>query len=353
MTGGQGEVGAGVSARAAKEKGGPGILDRTLGGAVLGLAWCLGALPAALGDGVGAALGSVAYWVDRWHRGRAVENLLRAGMAPEARAARRIARQVFQNLGRSLADLCRIPRLTDAELRGRVRVEGSAHVQEAGARGRGVILVTAHLGAWELLPLISAIHGYPLHMVVRPMDNVTLDRALTALRTRGGNAVIRKQDLMRKGLGLRVLKAGGTLGILIDQNITWREGVFVDFFGRTANTAFAPALLALRTGAAVLPVAIFREGPGRHRVVVEKPIAVRRSGDLHRDLQENTARFTQAIEAFIRRSPAEWLWVHRRWKTQPLPEGPSPLRDPDDVPGHLGLPEGDPAASSPHIPGTR
>ena len=302
----------------------PAVLDRMAGAAVLALAWGVGALPPALGDGVGAALGAAAYLVDWAHRRRAVENLLRAGMAEDRASARRIARRVFQNLGRSFADLCRLRRLTDAEIAERVRVEGYEHVREARARGRGIILVTAHLGAWELLPVMSAIRGLPIHVVVRPMDNRTLDRALAAIRSRGGNGIIRKQDLLRRGLGLKVLKAGGTLGILMDQNITWREGVFVEFFGRTANTAFAPALLALRSGAAVIPAAIFREGPGRHRIVVEKPIELARSGDLRRDLQENTARFTQAIEALIRRSPADWFWVHRRWKTQPLgPDSPS------------------------------
>jgi KDO2-lipid IV(A) lauroyltransferase len=302
----------------------PALLDRMAGAAVLALARGVGALPPSLGDGVGAALGAAAYHVDWAHRRRAVENLLRAGMAEDRASARRIARRVFQNLGRSFADLCRLPRLSDAALAERVRVEGYEHVREARARGRGIIVVTAHLGAWELLPVMSAIRGDPIHVVVRPMDNLTLDRALAAIRSRGGNGIIRKQDLLRRGLGLKVLKAGGTLGILMDQNITWREGVFVEFFGRTANTAFAPALLALRSGAAVIPAAIFREGPGRHRIVVEKSIALARSGDLRRDLQENTARFTRAIEALIRRSPADWFWVHRRWKTQPLgPDSPS------------------------------
>jgi KDO2-lipid IV(A) lauroyltransferase len=268
-------------------------------------------------------------------------------MAEDRASARRIARRVFQNLGRSFADLCRLPRLTDAELAGRIRMEGYEHVREARARGRGIIVVTAHLGAWELLPAMSGILGDPIHVVVRPMDNLTIDRALAAIRSRGGNGIIRKQDLLRRGMGLKVLKAGGTLGIMIDQNITWREGVFVEFFGRTANTAFAPALLALRSGAAVIPAAIFREGPGRHRIVVEKPMELARSGDLRRDLQENTARFTQAIEAFIRRSPADWFWVHRRWKTQPL--GPESASAPpgEGVPEPAALAEGEAGGGGP------
>jgi KDO2-lipid IV(A) lauroyltransferase len=325
-----------------------GLLGRAAGGTALSLAWALGSLPPPLGDAVGAGLGSLLYLVDAAHRRRAVENLLRAGMAADAAAARRMARAVFQNLGRSFADVCRIPLRTDAELAAAFRFEGYEHVREARARGRGVLLITAHLGAWELLPLASAIQGDPIHVVVRTMDNATLDRAITAVRTRGGNAVIRKQDLMRTGL--RVLKGGGTIGILIDQNIAAREGVFVEFFGRTACATYAPALLALRTGSAVIPVTIVREAPGRHVVVVEEPLAVARSGNLRDDLQENTARFTRAIETFVRRSPTDWLWVHRRWKTQPPPPGEGaealpPIPDGEEVSSAVA--PGNPEAAHP------
>ncbi len=318
-------------------EGREGWFDRGAGGAALGLAWALGSLPPALGDAVGAGLGTLLYLADAAHRRRAVENLLRAGLAAHAAAARRMTRAVFQNLGRSLADVCRVPQRSDAELATGFRVEGYEHIREARARGRGVLAIGAHLGAWELLPLFTALQGDPGHMVVRTMDNATLDRALTAIRTRGGNAVIRKQDLMRTGL--RVLKGGGTIGILIDQNIAAREGVFVEFFGRPACTTYAAALLALRTGAAVIPVAIFREAPARHVVVMKEPIALFRSGNLRDDLQENTARFTRAIEAFIRRSPTDWLWVHRRWKTQPPPPGEGA----DALPP---IPEGEEASSA-------
>ncbi len=314
-----------------------GWLDRVAGSAALALAWALGTLRPALGDAVGAGLGTLLYLGDAAHRRRAVENLLRAGMAPDAVAARRMTRAVFQNLGRSFADLCRVPQRSDAELAAGFRFEGYEHIREARARGRGVLAIGAHLGAWELLPLSSALQGDPIHVVVRTMDNATLDRAITAIRTRGGNGVIRKQDLMRTGL--RVLKGGGTIGVLIDQNIAAREGVFVEFFGRPACTTYAPALLALRTGAAVIPVAIYRAAPARHVVVMERPIALSRCGNLRDDLQENTARFTRAIEAFIRRSPTDWFWVHRRWKTQPPPPGEGAEALPP-------IPEGEEASSA-------
>jgi hypothetical protein len=134
------------------------------------------------------------------------------------------------------------------------------------------------------------------------------------MRERVGDRVIRKRDALQAIL--QVLRRGETVGILIDQHITEKEGVIVPFFGRPASTAFAPALIAMRSGAAVLPIGIVREQPGQYRVLIGKEVSVRWSGDRKADLAENTARFNLAIEGFIRRYPDQWFWVHRRWKTQ-------------------------------------
>jgi KDO2-lipid IV(A) lauroyltransferase len=226
-----------------------------------------------------------------------------------------LARAVFENLGRTAVDVARsdTPLLaTDA-----VHIDGLNRLQEASRRGKGVLLIMAHFGPWELLPLIGALRYRPTHVVARPLDNPWLDDLFTALRERGGNRVIRKRDAVLAIL--QVLRQGETVGILIDQHISERDGVVVPFFGRPASTAFAPALIVMRSGAAVLPMAIVREGRGRYRVVIADEVPVRRSGDFKADLVENTARFTAAIEVFIRQHPDQWLWVHRRWKTrQPL-----------------------------------
>jgi KDO2-lipid IV(A) lauroyltransferase len=165
------------------------------------------------------------------------------------------------------------------------------------------------------LPLWSALRYEPIHVVVRPLDNPRLDDLLTAWRERGGNLVIRKREAIRAIL--RVLRRGETVGILIDQHISEREGVVVPFFGRPASTTAAPALIALRSGAAVLPAGITRRpGRGRYRIRIGAEVPVRRSGDLQADLVENTARFSAAVEAMIREQPEQWFWVHRRWKTR-------------------------------------
>jgi KDO2-lipid IV(A) lauroyltransferase len=274
--------------------------------------------PAAYALGEGA--GRLAFRLDRRHRAIAVENLARAFPGEHSpQECEALARAVFENLGRTVVDVARSDRLLRAANPEAVRFDGLDRLQEARRRGSGVLLITAHFGPWELLPLLIALHSGPGHLVARPLDNPRLDDRLTALRERGGNRVIRKHDAAQAIL--QVLRRGEMVGMLIDQHISEREGVVVPFFGRPASTVVAPALLAIRSGAAVLPVGIIREGRARYRMQVAGEVPVRRSGDLKADLAENTARFTAAIEAFIRRHPDQWFWVHRRWKTH-LPLDP-------------------------------
>ncbi len=275
-------------------------------------------LPPMLAYPAGEGLGALAYRLDRRHRVIAHENLRRAfGGQLSDRAIAGLARSTFVNLGRTLVETCRIPKITRDNFERFVRIEGYEHFKRAKERGRGVMYITAHLGSWELLPVVSALMGEPLSIVARPLDNPYLDRAINGLRARFGTRVLPKKRAMPTLL--RALHRGESIGILIDQNITWKEGVFVDFFGLPACTALAPALLALRTDASVLPAAIFRNGRDHHTIVVGEEISLIRTGRLKTDLVANTAAFTEAIEAFVRREPAQWLWLHRRWKTRPLP----------------------------------
>jgi KDO2-lipid IV(A) lauroyltransferase len=257
--------------------------------------------------------------VDRRHRAIAAENL--AAAFPGRYTSTELddaVRAVFENLGRTAVDVARSDRLRGISGAHAVRLDGLARLLEARARGKGVVLITAHFGPWELLPLVAAERYEPIHIVVRPLDNPRLDALVTTWRERGGNRVIGKRDAVPAIL--QVLRGGGTVGILIDQHITEQEGVVVPFFGRPASTAIAPALLALRSGAPVLPVGIVREsGRGRYRICVGEEVPVRRTGELRSDLVVNTARFTRAIEAMVRDRPDHWFWVHRRWKTaQPV-----------------------------------
>jgi KDO2-lipid IV(A) lauroyltransferase len=277
-------------------------------------------LPESAAYALGEGAGRLAFRLDRRHRTITVENLARA--FPEEYSPTEIVRlacAVFENLGRTAVDVARSDRFLSEPNSDAVRLDGHDRMREARRRGSGVLVITAHFGPWELLPMVYAPHFGPSHVVARPLDNPRLDDLLTAMRERGGNRVIRKHNAVQAIL--RALRRGDTVGILIDQHISEKEGVVVPFFGRPASTAFAPALIAMRSGAAVLPVAIVRDGRGRYRVLIADEVPVRKSGDLKADLVENTARFTAAIEAFIRMHPEQWFWVHRRWKTH-LPIDP-------------------------------
>jgi len=296
--------------------------------------WLPESVAYALGEGTGRLL----FRLDRRHRAIAAENLAAAFPGHYSPAELDLlARAVFENLGRTAVDVARSSRLFSADGEPRFRLVGLECIREAHARGKGVLLLTGHFGPWELLVAAAALRYGPIHIVARPLDNPRLDDLITALRERGGNRVIRKREAVQAIL--QALRRGETVGILIDQHISEREGVVVPFFGRPASTASAPALLALRSGAAVLPAGIVREpGRGRYRITVGPEVPVRRSGDLRADLVENTARFNRAIEAMIRERPDHWFWVHRRWKTRlpldPLfqPSEPRPAEEPAGAP---------------------
>jgi len=272
-------------------------------------------LPQSAAYALGEGAGRLAFRLDRRHGRIAMENLARA--FPRERSPDEIealARATFVNLGWTAVDVARSDRLSCERDHEAVCIEGFDRLREARARGKGVLFITAHFGPWELLPLIAALRYEPIHVVARPLDNPRLDYLLTTMRERGGNRVIRKREAVQASL--QVLRRGETVGILIDQHISEKEGLIVPFFGRPASTALAPALIAMRSDAAVLPVGIVRERPGRYRILIGEEVPVRRSGDRKADLVENTARFNLAIEAIIRRYPEQWFWVHRRWKTQ-------------------------------------
>lgn len=285
-------------------------------GLVVGLAKLVSRLPASWAYALGEGAGRLACRLDRRHRTIAAQNLAAAFPGRYGPAELdRLAVAVFENLGRTAVDVARSDRLLFESASTAVTWEGDEHLVAARARGKGVLLVSAHLGPWELIPPVWALHDQPVHFVARPLDNPHLDDLLTAWRERGGNRVIRKREAVHAIVPL--LRQGATVGMLIDQHIDERDGIVVPFFGRPASTTAAPALVALRTGAAAVPATITRQlQRGRYRIRIGAEIPVRRSGDLRADIAENTARFSAAVEAMIREKPEQWLWVHRRWKTR-------------------------------------
>ena len=234
----------------------------------------------------------------------------------------RILRGEFTSLARQLAEVCQFPRYTRENIDGVVVYDGLENYECAYARGKGVLFLTAHFGGWELSAFAHSLHGHWLHVVMRPMDNEYLDRLIQSYRTMHGNKTVNKDDFVR-GL-LAAMKAGETVGILMDTNMTPPQGVFVDFFGIPACTASGLARIALRTDAAVVPgFTIWDEALGKYRLRFDPAVELVRTGDLEADIVANTQNFTRVIEDYVRKYPEQWLWVHRRWKTRP--EGQPPL----------------------------
>ncbi|MCA1558013.1 MAG: lysophospholipid acyltransferase family protein [Acidobacteria bacterium] len=209
-----------------------------------------------------------------------------------------------------------MPRTTPENLQRFITCEGLENLEAAQARGQGVILFTGHLGAWELSSFALSAFGYPMSFLVRRMDNPRIEPLLERTRTRFGNRSIDKRAAARPML--RILREGGTLGLLVDLNTLPHEGVFVDFFGIPASTTASLATLALRTGAAVLPVFVPWDKARRRFVLhVDPPLEITSTGEHERDVLQLTSQFTSVIESYVRRYPEQWLWIHKRWNTRP------------------------------------
>jgi KDO2-lipid IV(A) lauroyltransferase len=193
--------------------------------------------------------------------------------------------------------------------------QGLANYRAALAKGKGILYLTGHFSSWELLPAAHALHGYPLSFITRPLDNAVLEQYLMKIRESKGNQVINKKNSALQIL--RNLKSGGTAGILMDQNTSLQEGMFVDFFGIPAATTTSVALFALRTDAPVLPGYLTPMRGGRYTIKFLPPLEVIRTGDTGRDLETNTRRFNEVLETIVREQPESWLWGHKRWKNQP------------------------------------
>jgi KDO2-lipid IV(A) lauroyltransferase len=301
------------------------------GGALL-LYALLNVLPHRLALRVGVAGGRLLYWLDGRHRRLVQEQLRMAFPDWSASKIQLTAQQCYDNFGRSAAEFARLGRADRETILSWVTVEGREHLDRAVAGGRGVLFVTAHLGNWELMAVVCNLLGYRLYPVARPLDNPWLNRLVDRIRSRHGSVVISKKDDSAPRDLIQALRTGECVGILLDQNMAPYDGVFVEFFGRPACTAKGLALIARRTGSPVLPAFIARETDGRHRLIVLPPVELIHTGDVQRDVVTNTARCTAVIEQMVRRYPDQWLWMHRRWKTQPKPPTALPITS-DDASG--------------------
>jgi len=264
--------------------------------------------------------GIIWYTIDRNHRKIAFDNMMKAftdEITPSR--CRRLVIANFIQLSRVALELPSLLRFNFQNMDSYVEFSGEEHPKAALAKGKGVFFLTAHLGNWEMMALATPLKfNFPAYIMARPLDHKPMDAVLTEIRTRTGNIVIDKDN--SAGRLRELLRQNQVIGILLDQNASWFEGVYVPFFGRVACTNKGLAMLAIRYGATVVPAFNIRQKNGRYKIMFDPPVKLIRTGDLGRDIVENTRRFNEIIEKYIRLGPENWLWVHRRWRIKDIPE---------------------------------
>jgi len=276
----------------------------------------LGLLPRGMARGTAALFARVLYALTPKLRKTAEINLRIA--FPEWSEERRaeVIRKMIRNLGWMAAEFARLPKYSKKNIEEIVVLDGHKNFLEGQRRGKGVLYLTGHIGAWELSSFAHAVYGFPLHYMARPLDNRRLDDLVNRYRCLSGNAPIFKNESARAML--KTLHEAGTIGILADQNTLPAEGAFVDFFGKTACTTTGLARVALHTDAAVVPgYAVWDEDIQKYRLRFEPAVELIRTGETERDVFANTQKFAKVIEGIIRKYPDQWVWVHARWKTRP------------------------------------
>jgi KDO2-lipid IV(A) lauroyltransferase len=268
---------------------------------VVAVARTLGRMPRGLARLFAEVLAFLVYWLFGRLRRVGVRNLAMALPDVPVEERTQILRSVYTHLGWQLVEFCRMTRYTRENTRDWMRTEGLEHYLAAQAHGKGVLVITGHLGAWELSSFYHSLMGHPMGMVIRRLDNRRLDAYVNGIRCMHGK--------------------GGTVGILMDTNMTPPQGAFVKFFGIEACTATGLAHVARKTGAAVLPGFMFWEPAERRYVLRFGPkVVIPHTDNVSADILAGTQLCTSAIETWIRRYPDQWLWIHRRWKTRPAGE---------------------------------
>ena len=282
-------------------------------------------LPLGVALAIGRSWGFFAGNILRLRRSEVLERLAWAMPETTPDDRRHITDGMYRHFGMTAMEVLRMAVKPATELLARVDCAGVPPMRDGLARGKGLLVICAHLGNWELLAAATSASGLPLGITVKDLKPPALDDFVSRVRSRHGIIIFRRKGSMRPAI--RHVRAGGVLGFMMDQNTKRNEGIFTTFFGRTACTTPGLAQFAALTGAPAMTVLMVREENGRHRMVCGKETL-----EPPPDLSEESVRaYTQkaldSIEQLIRQHPEQWIWMHRRWRTQPLPvESPAPAR---------------------------
>ncbi|MDZ7263736.1 MAG: lysophospholipid acyltransferase family protein [candidate division KSB1 bacterium] len=261
-------------------------------------------------------LGLIGFYLVPSERRKTIQHLTKVyGQTKSSQEIHRLAKSVFLLLGRNMADAFALSRFNAANVDRFVKWCGSEHLDAALKKGRGVIALTGHIGNWELMGAFIAMKGYVVNVVGAPIYDPRLDELVVQNRRSAGLKYIARGGATREII--RALQRNEIVGILIDQDTKHVDGVFVDFLGTPAYTPVGPVLLALKTGCAIVPMAIHSLKNGSHLVEIEPEIPLIITGNPERDRIDNTQACSAALERFIRKYPTQWVWMHERWKTRP------------------------------------
>ena len=262
---------------------------------------------------MGSGIGNLVYAILKKRRNIALNNLRMVFKDKQDAEITEIAKQSFQNVGKTLIEFLRFPKYDIQQIKGMVRLEGEEYLKQAILSDNGVIIVTAHFGNWELIFHVLAGMTDKLSAVAQRFKNQGLDKLTNKYRIIHGGEIIEKKLAIKQVL--LNLRKGFCVMILSDQN-AGDSGIFVDFLGVPASTAKGAVAFAMRTGATILNVFDVRQSDGSHVIKISKPMKIESSGDLQRDVKEGVKRITQALEQMIYEYPSQWLWMHNRWKTK-------------------------------------
>lgn len=283
---------------------------------ITSIIFVLNLLPRKSSISLGRFLGKLAYFIIADARKRTRNNLKTAlGKEKDERELEELALNVFENVGKNVADAARLNNMKWEEIKKITRIEGLEYLDDAYKMGRGVVAVTGHIGNFELFAAYLSLKGYKLSVIGRGLYDPRLDALLVKSRESVGLENIPSTASVKQVI--KALRSGRVLGVLADQDSTRVRGVFVNFFGKPARTPVGPALLAYKTESPIIPLAMVREADDKYKIMVKKQVELASSGDKEKDILETTQRYTKVLESIIREYPSQWLWMHDRWKSKP------------------------------------
>ena len=292
------------------------ISHKIIYGMMFSLVWLFSYLPMKTARMLGRFFGRLFYRLDKKHQGIVRENLTYSFPEQDSDWIERTTLACFEHLGQVVMEIPYLMRWPHDRLLDHVRIHGAENALKAWEQNKGILLLTGHIGNWEWAGAMMAVGLQPGCVVARPLDFPPADKLTNLWREKGGNEVVPKARSARRLL--KELRANGIAGILLDQNVDWYDGEWVDFFGRPACSNKGLALLAMAKKAPVLPVYLQRCEDGCFDLHIDPMVELVDTGDKLQDVWDNTQNYTKALERGIRRKPEQWFWLHRRWKTKPF-----------------------------------